>query len=186
MPADLARSDYSCMEPSSTQNLEGRDSNGRIRVAVWSPFPPLVRELRALVDRSTDLVAVELNDHQPLPQAAGVSNADVFIADVDEAPGGAGRLVADTHRSNPRGRILALSGHADRRMAEGVIQAGATGYLVKDRAFEELADAVRAVSRGERYISPLGENAARNRKTLGSCEAPKQGKPDSSAADSEA
>jgi DNA-binding NarL/FixJ family response regulator len=174
------------MEPSSTQTPDATEPNGRTRVAVWSPFSPLVRALRALIERSRDLVVVELKDHQPLPQAARTTDADVFIADVDAAAGGAGRLVADTHRSNPRGRILALSAHADRRLADGVLAAGAAGYLLKDRAFEELADAVRAVARGERYVSRLGENAPRNRRELGSCEAPNQVRPDSSAAASEA
>lgn len=173
------------MEPSGAQGLkQSRASKGRIRVAIRSAFPPLVRELRSLVDRSVDFVIVELNE-QPLPPAAPGSNADVFIADVDGVPGGAGRFVADTLRSNPRGRILVLSAHADRRLADGVLRAGAAGYLPKDRAFEELADAVRTIARGERYVSPLLDGLT-DRRAVGSCEALNQAKPDSSAADSKA
>lgn len=145
------------MESSGTQDPEqSHASKGRIRVAIWSAFPPLVRELRSLVDRSVDFVIVELNE-QPLPQAAHSSNADVLIADVDGVLGGVGRLVADALRFNPRGRILVLSAHADRRLVDGVLRAGAAGYLLKDRAFEELADAVRAVAHGECYVSQLDD-----------------------------
>ena len=38
-------------------------------------------------------------------------------------------------------------------MAEHLFEAGATGFVLKDRAFEELMDAVRAAVRNERYLS---------------------------------
>jgi DNA-binding NarL/FixJ family response regulator len=175
--------------------MEGPDSSGanasdpvcgRIRVAVWSPFAPLARELRALLDRARDLVVVDLKDHESAAQAARVSSADVLVADVDAAPSGAGALVADAGRSNPRGRILALSAHVDRRLAAGVLRAGASGYLLKGRAFEELTDAVRAVARGERYVSQLDETAPHRRRDGGFREAPNQVQPDGSGRDREA
>ena len=51
-------------------------------------------------------------------------------------------------------RVIALSMHSDRRFVEGMLQAGATGYLLKDCAFEELVRAVRAVVNGQIYLSP--------------------------------
>jgi DNA-binding NarL/FixJ family response regulator len=51
-------------------------------------------------------------------------------------------------------RIIALSMHADRQFVQGMLRAGATGYLLKDSAFEELADAVRRVADGQVYLSP--------------------------------
>jgi DNA-binding NarL/FixJ family response regulator len=39
-------------------------------------------------------------------------------------------------------------------LAQHVLTCGALGYVLKDRADAELADAVRAAARGERYISP--------------------------------
>jgi two-component system response regulator NreC len=60
------------------------------------------------------------------------------------------RIVAE--RSNPR--ILALSMHADRRIVNEMLGAGASGYLLKDCAAEELAAAIKTVLAGKVYLSP--------------------------------
>ena len=53
----------------------------------------------------------------------------------------------------PETRVLALSMHADRHYAAGMLGAGAAGYVLKDCAFDELADAIRTVADGGRYLS---------------------------------
>jgi DNA-binding NarL/FixJ family response regulator len=54
----------------------------------------------------------------------------------------------------PGVKVIALSMHSDRRFVSGMLDAGALGYLLKDCAFEELADAIRMVHSNERYLSP--------------------------------
>ena len=51
-------------------------------------------------------------------------------------------------------KIIALSMHSDRRFVAQVLKAGASGYLLKDSAFGELAQAIRAVMSGQTYLSP--------------------------------
>jgi len=51
-------------------------------------------------------------------------------------------------------RVIALSMHSDKQFVKGMIQAGASGYLLKDCAFEELIYAIRSVSKGHTYLSP--------------------------------
>ena len=51
-------------------------------------------------------------------------------------------------------KVIALSGHSDRRFVADVLKAGASGYVVKDAAYEELLRAVRAVAAGKVYLSP--------------------------------
>jgi DNA-binding NarL/FixJ family response regulator len=54
----------------------------------------------------------------------------------------------------PATRVLALSAYADRRMIGEVLKAGACGYLLKDAAFDELADAIRQTATKKVYLSP--------------------------------
>jgi len=54
----------------------------------------------------------------------------------------------------PGVKVIALSMHSDRRFVSGMLEAGASGYLLKDCAMEELAAAVRAVSLNQTYLSP--------------------------------
>ncbi len=51
-------------------------------------------------------------------------------------------------------KVIALSMHSDHRLVSGMLAAGASGYLLKDCAFEELEKAVRAAMANDMYLSP--------------------------------
>ncbi|MCL5743547.1 MAG: response regulator transcription factor, partial [Acidobacteria bacterium] len=68
------------------------------------------------------------------------------------------RLAAST----PRVRVLALSMHKDSVYVREILRAGAHGYLLKDSIDTDLLAAVRAVARGEGYLSPAVSNAVLN------------------------
>ena len=51
-------------------------------------------------------------------------------------------------------KVIALSMYSDKQFVQGMIQAGASGYLLKDCAFEELVAAIQAVMQGDTYLSP--------------------------------
>ena len=79
---------------------------------------------------------------------------DVVIMDVNmEGLNGieAARQIGEV---SPRTRVLALSMHRDAVYVREMLRAGAKGYLVKDADDDALLDAVRAVARGEAYLSP--------------------------------
>lgn len=54
----------------------------------------------------------------------------------------------------PQSRVIILSMHANEEYVLQALRAGAAGYLVKNAAPEELELAIRAVARGETYLSP--------------------------------
>ena len=85
---------------------------------------------------------------------AGKLQPDVIVMDVamPELNGiEATRRVADV---SPRSRVLALSMHKDSVYVREILRAGARGYLLKDSIASDLLAAVRAVARGEGYLSP--------------------------------
>jgi Response regulator containing a CheY-like receiver domain and an HTH DNA-binding domain len=59
----------------------------------------------------------------------------------------------------PRTRILALSMHKDSVYVREILRAGARGYLLKDSIDSDLLAAVRAVAKGEGYLSPAVSDA---------------------------
>ncbi|MGH9559152.1 MAG: response regulator [Bryobacteraceae bacterium] len=65
------------------------------------------------------------------------------------------RLIA----AAPRTRVLALSMHKDAVYVREILRAGARGYLLKDSADEDLLNAVRAIAKGEGYLSPAVSDA---------------------------
>ncbi len=63
-------------------------------------------------------------------------------------------LPAPVAQASPQTKIVVLSMHADPRYVREMLSIGAMGYLLKQSAFEEIADATRAVVRGQAYFSP--------------------------------
>lgn len=61
-------------------------------------------------------------------------------------------------KEHPRTRVIMLSMHADDEFVQRALQAGAAGYLLKNAGLQELELAVRAVARGEAWISPAVSN----------------------------
>ena len=52
-------------------------------------------------------------------------------------------------------KVLALSMYADKGYVINMLKAGASGYLLKDCALEELANAIRAIMDNKTYLSPV-------------------------------
>ncbi len=63
-------------------------------------------------------------------------------------------ILKQIQASYPNTKVLIISGLPERQYALNAIKAGASGYLAKDTAPEELLKAVKAVLRGRRYVSP--------------------------------
>ena len=79
---------------------------------------------------------------------------DVALIDIT-MPGLNGLEVAGrASRVSPRTRVLILSMHAAEGYVAQALRAGIAGYLLKDAAAVELASALRAIARGETYLSP--------------------------------
>ncbi len=54
----------------------------------------------------------------------------------------------------PNVKVIAFSMHSDRRFVVEMLKAGVSGYLLKDVAFEELANAIRTVLANRNYLCP--------------------------------
>ncbi len=63
-------------------------------------------------------------------------------------------VTAEMKQRDPAAMVVMLTGLADDRILLGAIEAGCSGFLTKDRAAGEVADAVRAAAAGEALISP--------------------------------
>jgi DNA-binding NarL/FixJ family response regulator len=78
---------------------------------------------------------------------------DVVLLDIS-LPDFDGIAVMQSLRSrHPATRVIALSIHDEPRYVQGMIDAGASGYVVKSATMDELRQAIRAVLRGETYLS---------------------------------
>jgi DNA-binding NarL/FixJ family response regulator len=88
--------------------------------------------LRLAHDLSPDVVIMDIS----MPDLNGID---------------ATRKITSDH---PDIKVLALSMHTDKQFISEIFKAGASGYLIKDSAFDELAEAIRIVREGKTYINP--------------------------------
>ncbi|MGB2975714.1 MAG: response regulator transcription factor [Phycisphaerae bacterium] len=79
---------------------------------------------------------------------------DVIVMDISMPDLNGIEATRQIKERSPGTQILALSAFPDRRFVTGILAAGATGYILKDAAFEELCRAIRAVNSGKVYLGP--------------------------------
>lgn len=117
----------------------------------------LFREgLRSLIEEQTHMkVVAEAGDGRTAVQLAQTISPDVVVMDIS-MPGMNGLEAArQIICTAPGVRVLALSMHNDDLFVEEMLHAGASGYLLKDCAFEELIHAIYVVAGQGTYVSPM-------------------------------
>ena len=111
--------------------------------------------LRSLLEKEPDMeVVAEAEDGRTTVSLVRELQPDVVIMDVS-MPDLNGMEAARQIGSEFGGvKIIALSMHSDSLFVTEMLKSGASGYLLKDCAFEELARAIRAVVADQTYLSP--------------------------------
>ena len=110
--------------------------------------------LRALLEKHPGTkVAGEARDGVEAVRLCRELSPDIVIMDIS-MPGLNGIEAArKISKAKKAARIIALSMHNDRKYVTEIFKAGARAYLLKDSAFEELLDAIKAVSCGRLFLS---------------------------------
>ena len=110
--------------------------------------------LAELIGREPDLaVCGAAADAEDALQSIPRARPDLVLVDLS-LPGTSGlELVKDLKRRCPKLPVLVLSMHEESLYAERVLQAGARGYVMKDKSFPEIRAAMRRVLAGRIYLS---------------------------------
>jgi DNA-binding NarL/FixJ family response regulator len=128
---------------------------GRARVLLAEDHPRVAEELRRLLEREFEVIAV-VDDGDELLRVAADTHPDVVVSDV-AMPGRDG--IAATLAlvgGRPEARVVLVTVHDDPELAERGYAAGALAYVLKLAATRDLVPAVRAALRGERYVPAHG------------------------------
>jgi DNA-binding NarL/FixJ family response regulator len=134
----------------------------RARIMVVEDHP-LVREgILAVIKQQPDLVCcAETDSIFGTITKASVEKPDLILLDIRLRDGVAFDLIATLKAQCPRTAVLVLSQGDENIFAEKAIRSGARGYLMKQDAPMELANAIRTVLGGKVYLS--ADLAARTR-----------------------
>lgn len=133
-----------------------------IRVLIADDHAILRRGLRDILVREVKgAVCEEAQNAQEVLSLVQSHDWDLVILDVS-MPGRSGfDVLRDLKRMRPNVPVLVLSMHPEDQYGTRVLKAGASGYMNKESAPEELIKAIRKVLAGGRYVSPtLAEKLA--------------------------
>lgn len=125
----------------------------RPRLIIADDHHLLVEGLRTLLRARFDVVGVAHGGDELLALLA-TTDADCLLLDL-ALPGHNGLdLMPDIRMLRPNLKVLVVTMHLDRVLADAVLHAGAQGFIPKDSGMDELEDAIRTVLAGRRYLSP--------------------------------
>ena len=126
-----------------------------IRVLLADDHAIVRTGLREILESTSDIeVAAEAANGTEALNAVRAGEFDIAVLDLS-MPGRSGiELIKLIRDERPKLRMLVLTMHSEEQYAVRALRAGASGYLTKESAADELVAAVRRIASGGAYISP--------------------------------
>jgi two-component system response regulator DesR len=136
-------------------NLPTKNGTQAIRVVIAEDQSMVLGALAALLGMERDIsVVAQARNGQEALSAVLEHKPDMLITDVEMPQMTGLDLAAELQRRRTGTRVIILTTFARAGYLRRALDAGVSGYLLKDMRAEELADAVRRVQQGLRVIDP--------------------------------
>ncbi|MGC3946568.1 MAG: response regulator transcription factor [Chryseolinea sp.] len=111
--------------------------------------------LRGMLSLQADMTVVgEAEDGRGVMEAVDRQVIDVILMDIDMGTTNGIDTTKQVKSRYPDIHIIGITMHEEQQQIVAMLQAGASGYLLKNVGPEQLAAAIRAVADGENYFSP--------------------------------
>lgn len=125
-----------------------------IKVLIADDHPIVRQGLKQILSEIPDMMVAgeAVNGQQTLAQARA-GGWDVLVLDITMPDRSGFDILKQLKHEKPNLPVLMLSIHAEEQFAVRVLKAGASGYLTKENAPDELVAAIRKVVSGGKYIS---------------------------------
>jgi two-component system, NarL family, response regulator NreC len=126
-----------------------------IRIIIADDHKIVRNGLRSLIEKELDIeVIAETDNGRNAVRIALELAPDVVIMDIAMPDLNGIEATRQIIAALPGTKVIALSMHADKRHVMEMLKAGASGYVLKDNAYEELASAIRTALTNHTYLSP--------------------------------
>jgi DNA-binding NarL/FixJ family response regulator len=125
------------------------------RVLIVEDHPVVRDALAGLIELQTDLmVCAQAEDVRSAKDAVQTMHPDLIVLDLMIGHGDGLEFLRGVHAEHPQIRVVVFSMHDERDFAERALRAGASGYVSKSQPARDVLEAIRAVVKGEIYLSP--------------------------------
>lgn len=125
-----------------------------IRVVLADNHPAMRRSLRMLLDGQRDVqVVAEAGDLATVMLQVRQHRPQVLVLDLGMYNGSSIEAIGRLRREVPGAAVVVVTMEESPAFARRAIDAGAIGFVLKDRGDSELPDAVRSAAHGQEYVS---------------------------------
>ncbi len=125
-----------------------------IKIILADDHKVLREGLKSLLNQQKDIQVIgEADDGQAVVRLTRKLEPDIVVLDIGMPNMNGIQATQHIVAEVPDTKVLALSMHSDHQFVVKMLQAGASGYMLKDCAFEELVSAVREIADGKFYLS---------------------------------
>ncbi len=134
----------------------------KVRIVLGDDHALILDGIRTVLQAHYDVVG-QAQDGRALVQVAERLRPDVVIADISMPLLNGFEAATQIKKALPSTRVIFLSQHLNPAYLKHALKLGASGYVLKSGATEELHQAIQAVMRGKTYVTPaFGEDVIGN------------------------
>jgi DNA-binding NarL/FixJ family response regulator len=124
-----------------------------IKVLLADDHPALRAGIKGMLEKADIEVVGEAGDGDEALRLAERLLPDVLVLDAVMPGLRAPQVIRRLRETCPNLRVLVLTAYDENELVFGLLEAGAVGYVLKEEALETIEAAVRAVARGESWLS---------------------------------
>jgi DNA-binding NarL/FixJ family response regulator len=124
-----------------------------VRVVIADDHQMFRQGLRVLLEEEGFMFVGEASDGREAVRLCEAHHPEVAILDLSMPLLNGIFATREIVKANPRTKVVLLTQHTEEHVVLEALRAGVRGYVLKTRASNELVDALRAVCRGEMYLT---------------------------------
>lgn len=124
-------------------------------IVIADDHPIFRRGLRAMIESEADLkIAAEADNGETAFDLICEHEPDIAVLDLEMPQKDGFAVTEEIRRKNLATEVIFLTMHNNERIFNAALDLGVKGFVLKDSALPEIIDCIKAVRRGQNYISP--------------------------------